>query len=148
MNQTRSFASGLLGATALTALHQTGRVVLPHPPRMDVLGMRAIVRILHAFGLEPPRGRWLPRLALAGDLVSNTLYYGLIGAGHPGRVWLRGAGLGLAAGLGALLLPKPFTLGSSPSMRTKSTGVATVALYLAGGLATAAALRMFRAKGR
>src|SRR3954454_4333488 len=76
-----ALGSGLVGACALTCVHETGRRVLPHPPRMDVLGMRSVAKVVRAAGGEPPRGQALREAALAGDVAANTLYYALVGAG-------------------------------------------------------------------
>jgi hypothetical protein len=52
---------------------------------------------------------------------------------------MRGALLGLAAGVGAAYLPPRIGLGEQPGQRPPATQIMTVAWYLAGGLAAAAA---------
>ncbi len=42
----KELGSGLAGALALTAVHETARQVIPHAPRMDVIGRRGIDRPL------------------------------------------------------------------------------------------------------
>src|SRR5687768_11547061 len=129
-----SLAAGLAGAAVLTAVHETTRRVTPAAPRMDVLGERAIAKLMRGAGRTPPRGKKLHRLALGGDIVSNSLYYALIGSG--GRdAWVRGAALGLAAGVGAVLLPPVLGLGRAPRGVTARTKAMTVGYYLLGGLA-------------
>ncbi|HVG29598.1 MAG TPA: hypothetical protein VM864_07855 [Pyrinomonadaceae bacterium] len=136
----RSLSSGLVGAVALTAIHETARRALPgEAPRMDVIGMRAIARSLRALDQEPPVP--LHELTLAGDLAANTLYYSLVGVGARRNALLRGALLGAAAGVGAVLLPEPLGLGDQPS-QSGSTKAMTVAWYVAGGLAAAAAFNL------
>lgn len=153
--------SGLSGALALTLLNEGVRQVLPGAPRLDVLGERALSAGLRAAGVRPPRGAALYRWTMAADLASNTLYYTVIGlvrpAGPPaagvrprGRVlvWRRGCLLGLAAGLGAVLLPRPVGLGRQPGSRGLRTPLLTVTWYLTGGLVTAAVDgRLSRAPG-
>jgi predicted cobalt transporter CbtA len=95
--------------------------------------MRAVAKTLKGIGDEPPCGRQLYRWTLAGDVISNGLYYSLVGVGDPAGVWRRGAVLGLAGGIGAVVLPKLLGLGSSPSARTPATAAMTIAWYLAGG---------------
>src|SRR5215218_2310300 len=108
-----ALAAGAAGALALTAVHQLARRRVPYAPRMDVLGMRAIARGAHCAGRRPPTGRALYRATLAGDLISNTAYYSVVALG--GRHALRaGAGLGIAAGVGALVLPPLIGLGNPP----------------------------------
>src|SRR5512140_291328 len=96
----KALVAGGAGAVALTAAHETGRRTIRNAPRMDVLGMRAIERWLPKIGIEPPDRRTIHPMSLAGDLVSNSAYYALIGSGDG--AWWRGLGLGVAAGLGAL----------------------------------------------
>jgi hypothetical protein len=111
---------------------------------MEVMGERAVVKVLHAADREPPRGRALYRWSMAGDLLSNTLYYSLVGIGFPQRAWLGGTLLGLGAGLGAVTLPRALGLGRQPSARSPLTQALTVAWYTLGGLATAGTFRALR----
>ncbi|HYN85954.1 MAG TPA: hypothetical protein VER32_11925 [Pyrinomonadaceae bacterium] len=154
MGLLRALGGGLVGACALTLLHEAGRRVIPNAPRMDILGMRAIKKSLRAVGEEdPPVDVELHDLALLGDLLTNSAYYALVGAGDRRGAWRRGALLGLAAGVGAVTLPGPLGLGRSPSQRTPQTEAMTIALYLVGGLAAAAAYEAFgedetRSRGR
>lgn len=137
----RALLSGAVGATVLTALHQTARALTDDAPRMDLLGMRALARTFRASGEEPPPRDTLYDLTLAGDLVANSLYYSLVGDGDRDEVWGRGALLGLAAGVGTVVLPPLLGLGGAPSRRTPATAAMTVAWYTLGGLAAAAAAR-------
>jgi len=133
----KALGSGLAGAVALTLIHETARRVAPQSaPRMDVLGMRAIAKAARAVGDEPPVP--LHEAALVGDLVSNSVYYSLVGAGRREDALRNGALLGLAAGLGALFLPGPLGLGRQPT-DAPATQAMTVAWYVAGGLAAGAA---------
>jgi hypothetical protein len=136
---TTALLSGLAGAAALTVLHETVRRVRRDAPRMDTLGRRAIASGLDAAGLEVPPGDQLQAVALGGDILANTLYYSLACPGTPSLA--RGAALGAAAGLGALVLAPLMGLGSRPSSRTSRTAAMTVAWYTAGGLAASAVHR-------
>jgi hypothetical protein len=134
---TTALLSGLAGAAALNILHETVRRIRPgDAPRMDTLGRRAIASGLEAAGLERPPEDRLQAAALGGDLASNTLYYALAAMGEPS--FARGAALGAAAGIGAVVLPPFLGLGSRPASRTPQTAAMTVAWYLVGGLAAAA----------
>jgi hypothetical protein len=133
-----ALAAGAAGATVLTLAHEAARRVVPNAPRMDVLGRRAIAAGARAVGAEPPSGSQLQGVALAGDLVSNTAYYSLVGLGRADGAVARGGLLGLAAGLGALFLPGPLGLGTGPSRRTRQTAAMTVAWYTLGGLVAGA----------
>ncbi|HEY1012794.1 MAG TPA: hypothetical protein VGE07_08840 [Herpetosiphonaceae bacterium] len=141
MGLIKSLASGLIGSAALTAVHETARRTLPHAPRMDVIGMRALARALKGAGQRPPDRDTLFNLTLAGDVVSNGAYYSLVNLGRPEGRWWRGGALGLLAGLGSALLPEPLGLGEQTGQRRPWTQILTVAWYLIGGLAAAAAAR-------
>lgn len=141
MSLSRALGSGLAGAIALTLLHESARRMIPEAPRMDLLGMRAIARTLRAADQEPPPPDQLHPMSLAADLLSNSLYYSLIGAVGGHFVWLWGALLGLLAGIGGVVLPPLLGLGSKPSARTPATALMTVAWYTVGGLIAAAAYR-------
>lgn len=132
-----ALVSGLAGAAALTILHETVRRVRHDAPRMDTLGRRAIAKTLEATGIEAPPEGQLQAVALGGDIVANTLYYSLACLGKPS--FARGAVLGAAAGLGALVLAPLMGLGSRPGARTPQTAAMTVAWYTVGGLAASAA---------
>lgn len=148
MKTLEALASGAAGACALTAVHEAARRAVPHAPRMDVLGMRSIAALMRAAGAEPPKGDGtLHRASLAGDLVSNTAYYALVGLGPARTACGRGLLLGLLAGVGAVALPGPLGLGSAPSSRTAATALMTVAWYAAGGLAAGCAYQALAGEG-
>ncbi|CAN5733657.1 hypothetical protein BH24ACI4_BH24ACI4_08640 [soil metagenome] len=133
-----SLTAGLCGAAALTAIHQLATRVTDNAPRMDVLGERAISRGLEAAGEGVPPQPVLHRWALVGDLLANSAYYSLVAAGDPAHYWRRGAALGLAAGAGALVLPRPMGLGDPPKSDSFANKIMTVSWYLLGGLVAAA----------
>lgn len=138
-NVMRALGGGTVGAIALTALHELTRRTVPHAPRMDVIGMRALSKTVRALGRRPARGDRLYRQTLLGDLAANALYYSLAAAGR--RSPRRGLLLGAAAGLGAAALPPLLGLGRSPGSKWPATPLMTLALYTAGGLAAGAAGR-------
>ena len=128
-----SLVSGVAGAAALTAVHQAARALTGSAPRMDVVGMRALTGGSKELDADAPRThKGLYRAALASDLICNSAYYSLA------TTWTRGAVMGLAAGLGALLLPQRIGLGAPPKSDLLSNQVMTVAWYTLGGLAAAA----------
>ena len=133
-----SLAAGLAGAAVLTAVHETTRRLTPDAPRMDVLGERAISKMMRAAGATPPRGGRLHNLALGGDLASNSLYYSLVGSRGGRNAFVRGGLLGLLAGVGAVVLPPYLGLGRAPRGLSPRVKAMTVAYYTLGGLAAAA----------
>ena len=133
----KALGSGLVGAFALTLVHETTRRFVDDAPRMDVVGMRAITKTLRAVDINPPVP--LHETALVGELVSNSLYYGLVGLGDAEDGLRNGAALGLAAGLAAVYLPEQLGLGRQPAKNSAETNLLTIAFYLLGGIAAGAA---------
>jgi len=131
----RSLGAGLVGAVALILLDEATRRLRSRAPRIEVATERALRRGLARLGIRPRRAT-LRRLALGADFLSSSVYYALVRRGRP---WRRGALLGTAAGLVAMNAKRRF--GRGISRRTKAM---TVGYYLAGGLAAAAASRLFR----
>jgi hypothetical protein len=136
--------SGAVGAGVLTAVHELGRRIRPDAPRMDIVGMRALARSIAGAGAEPPGAQRLHGLTLAGDLVANSLYYAAVPASSRGATWGRAVILGLAAGIGALVVPRPLGLGDPPRSGELANQVMTVAWYVAGAVAAALAADAMR----
>lgn len=134
MKATSALAGGLAGACALTVIHEIMKRVDPEAPRMDLLGMDAIAKTLRNTDEPVPENDNLYNIALAGDIASNTLFYSLAGIGNRKSALLRGAALGLAAGVGAVTLPGPLGLIEEASNRTNKTKALTVGMYMLGGL--------------
>ena len=134
MSGARSLASGIAGALALTAIHEVGRRRIASAPRMDEVAMRLLRKVLPGEHRDPKR---LHQLALAGDLLSNSVYYSVIAAPTRKATWTRAGVLGTAAGLCALFLPKRLGLGAPQNSHRRANQVMTVGWYLAGALATA-----------
>ena len=145
---TLSLLSGAAGASALTALHEGLRRSVPAAPRMDVLGRRAIAGMMQAAGAEPLKGNALQSAALGGDLIANSLFYALVAFSTPRRAPAVGTALGLVAGIGAVVLPKPLGLGSKPSARTMTTSLLTIGLYAAGGAVAGLTYQRLARSGR
>lgn len=132
---TAAIVAGAAGAATTTLLHEITRRLVPAAPRVDLLGMQALAKTLHAIGADALEDSALYNLTLVGDLASNTLYFGAIGAVPPTRALQAGAMLGTLAGLGAVVLPGPLGLSTAPTERTNATKAMAVALYTAGGIA-------------
>lgn len=133
-----SVISGIAGAVALTAVHQAAKMMTDAAPRMDVVGMRALARGTGRSGMadeaadvDETRNSGLYKAALAGDLLANSAYYSLA------TTWTRGAAMGIAAGICALVLPQRLGLGEPPNSDLLSNKIMTVAWYVVGGLTAA-----------
>lgn len=150
MNQRLSSAiGGLAGACALTALNEGAKRINKNAPRLDVLGMNAVARLVKGGGLGSTitKGKMMPA-SLAGDLISNSLYFGMAGASSKKQTLLRGALLGLGAGLGALTLAKPLGLDERVVSATPTTKALTVAWYVIGGLVAGAVINMLDGRNK
>src|SRR5215208_1738050 len=128
MKPISALGGGLAGATAITLLHESLKKIVPQAPRIDLLGMNAISRGLKAAGMKTPNENRLFTWALAGDLVSNSLYYSLSGVGRQKNVWIKSSLMGLAAGIAAVALPGPLGLNGKHSNKTTATKLITVGL--------------------
>lgn len=133
-----AIGSGLAGAATTNVLHETTRKKVSKAPRVDLIGMQALAKILHKFGKRPPRHKKLRGWTLAGDILSNAFYYSWIYSKSKKKSWRKSIILGTAAGLGAVWLPGPMHLNKRHTNKTDQTKLMTVGLYLAGALATAA----------
>ncbi len=134
-------SGGLAGAAAVTLIHESVKRLIPQAPRMDLLGMQALRKGLHKAGFASPSGTTLYVAAMAGDLLSNSLYYSMAGIGKEQNIWVRSSLLGLAAGLGAITLPSKMGLNERYSSRTTATQIMTVGLYVTGALVATAVIK-------
>lgn len=134
----KAILAGFAGAAALNILHETVRRFDADAPRVDLLGEEALTHSMNSLNLEPPKGNNLYAATLAGDVISNCIYYSAIGMAGSKNIYLKGAVAGLTAGLGAIKLPDQMGLDDEPVTKTDKTKVLTVAWYLIGGLVTAA----------
>lgn len=139
-----SIVGGLAGAVALNILHQVVKSIDHDAPRADLVGEEALTKGMVSMGLTPPTGNALFAATLVGDVISNAIYYSAIGMGNKKYLLLRGAGIGLSAGIGALTLTEPMGLSDAPVTRTDKTKLMTVAWYTIGGLVAAAVMKAMR----
>jgi hypothetical protein len=137
---------GVAGAAALTIIHETVKKAVPKAPRLDLLGMNAVAKGLRVIGARSPQERSLYGWSLTGDLLSNALFYSFAGIGKKENALTKGALLGLAAGLGAVLVPKPLGLPQRHTSKSVPTQLMTVSLYVIGGLVAAGVMKFLDRK--
>jgi hypothetical protein len=142
MKTIASLGGGLAGACAVTLIHESVKKIVPKAPRLDLLGMNAISKGLNAAGIKTPTGNKLYTLALAGDILSNSIYYALAGTGKEKNIWVKSSMLGLAAGIAAVALPAPLGLEEKHSSRTTETRLMTIGLYVAGALVATGIMKL------
>lgn len=135
--KTNAFVAGTAGAATLTLAHEALRQLVKHPPRMDLLGMSALSRILRSFGVKPPRGAKLRGYTMLADIVANAVYFAPIAASRRFTV-RKGALLGGVAGLGAVVLTPMLGLPKRHRGIDARGQLLTIGLYVAGGIAAAA----------
>lgn len=128
--------SGVVGAAALTGLHEAGRHLASDAPRMDVLGKRALRKLT---GRRP--SYWQN---VAADVLTNAAYYGAFLLGDVKRPFSRTLTAGVLAGAGALLVPQHIGLGRAPRSRKPANRIMTVAWYAIGALVAATVYRTLK----
>lgn len=144
MNKVKALAGGLAGAGALTVVHEVTRKLHPDAPRMDLLAKNGLAKMVRrTSGIVPSEGK-LFGVSLAGDLVSNAIYYSLAGTGSKRSVWIKGALLGLAAGIGAVAVPQQMGMSNKYSNDSNEKRGLTIAFYVLGGLVAAATINLLR----
>ncbi len=145
MKLTTALAGGLAGAITLNLIHETYRKIDKDAPKIHLIGEEALVKMLKAAHLPQPNGKEeLYRWTMAGDILSNAVYYSLIGAGKRKSLLKRGLVLGLTAGVVTVFMPKKMGLNNAPSDRTTETKVLTVLWYTLGGLAAVGVMKAFK----
>lgn len=141
MNKLKNLLAGLGGAVALNILHESLKYKTDYMPRIDLLGAEALQKSLHFFGTGINDEDTLYNATLAGDIISNTLYYSLIGTGSRKHVWTRAMVYGLSAGIGAITLPEYLGLDPEPVTKSQKTKALTIAYYLAGAIVTGCTIK-------
>jgi hypothetical protein len=142
-----SLVGGLAGAVTVTILHETIRKIDPKAPRMDLVGKKAIGKLMNMAGNQHPSDNQLYATSLAGSIMANTLYYSLAGLGYKSPVSI-GSVLGVAAGAGAVTLPHKLGLNGVHSSDTNKKKWITMGLYLVGGLVAAAVTRRIEKRAK
>lgn len=144
MSRIKNLAAGLAGAIALNVLHESLKEKSQDMPRVDLLGEDALQKTLHYFGAHIQNKENLYQATLAGDIIGNTLYYSLIGAGNSKHLWPKVAIMGLSAGIGAITLPQPMGLDPEPVAKNNRVKTLTIGYYLLGAVVTGLVLTMIK----
>lgn len=141
MGLIKNLTAGLIGSLALNLLHETLRKNETNVPKINLLGEEALNKTRIALGQTPIVDQEeLYKATLKADLVSNAVYYSLIG-GKSKYIWPKAIFYGLSAGIGALKLPKPLGLDSTPVDETDQMKALTIGYYLFGALVTGLVLK-------
>lgn len=130
MKLIKFIATGLAGSTALTGLHQAFKNSF-NTPRVDLLGKQAVEKMLGSKAAKYSNVK-LYWSTLAGDIISNSLCYGIIAkAKNP---VLTGTLVGTLYGTGTLLLPDVLGLNKGYVRSSGKKASMTVCYYAFGGL--------------
>jgi hypothetical protein len=136
-----NFIGGLAGAATLTILNETFKRFDPEAPRLDCVGEEGMNKLMEKAGADPLEGDALYVATLTGDLLSNAVYYSLIGKGKRKFLLARGILYGLGAGIGNLEVARRMNIDDAPLTRSEKTRFMTVGYYLVGGIMTALAIK-------
>lgn len=147
MKATTALAGGLAGAVTLNLVHELYRQIDPDAPKVHLIGEEALVKMLKTANLPVPfQEKELYKWTLAGDILSNTLYYSLVGASKKKNLIKNGLILGFTAGVGAVFMPEKLGLDDAPVARTTETKLLTVLWYTLGGLTSGWVMKVLRKK--
>lgn len=141
MGLIKNLTAGFIGSLALNLLHETLRKNETNVPKINLLGAEALNKTLINIG-QPAitDDEELYKATLKADLISNTMFYSLIG-GKSKLIWPKAIILGLSAGIGAVKFPKPLGLNPEPTNKTEQVKALTVGYYLFGALITGLVLK-------
>jgi len=126
----KKILAGLGGAIALNLLHETIRKNFDNVPQINKVGEEALSKALAKADMKITDQDQLYAATLAGDVISNGLYYATTATTDFNIA------SGLAAGLGAVMLPQKMGLDDSPVAETSQKKMMTVAYYLFGAVVT------------
>lgn len=121
--------AGLGGAVALNILHETVRKNFDNVPEVNKLGEEALDKSLEKADIHLNEDQ-LYGATLAGDIVSNALYYSALATNKAGII------SGIVGGIGAVELPKYLGLNDKPVAETTQKKIITVAYYAFGAAVT------------
>ncbi|MDQ1096447.1 MULTISPECIES: hypothetical protein [Chryseobacterium] len=126
----KKILAGLGGAIALNLLHETIRKNFNNVPEVNKVGEEALNKALDKADMKITNHDQLYAATLAGDVISNGIYYATTATSGFNIA------SGLLAGIGAVALPKKMGLDDTPVAETTEKKVMTVAYYLFGAVVT------------
>ena len=120
----KKIIAGLGGSIALNLLHEAIRKNFDNVPQINKVGEEALNKALDKVDAKITDQDKLYAATLAGDVISNGIYYATTAT--------TGFNIasGVAMGLGAVILPQKMGLDDAPVAETTQKKVMTVAYYL------------------
>jgi len=126
----KKMLAGLGGAIALNLLHEVVRNNFSNVPEVNKVGEEALNKALDTVDMKITNHDQLYAATLAGDVVSNAVYYATTATSGFNIA------SGITAGLGAVMLPKKMGLDDAPVAETTQKKLLTVGYYLFGAVVT------------
>ena len=126
----KKILAGLGGALALNILHETVRNNFSNVPEVNKVGEEALNKALETVDMKITNNDQLYAATLAGDVVSNAVYYATTATSGFNIA------SGISAGIGAVVLPKKMGLDDMPVAETTQKKLLTVGYYLFGAVVT------------
>jgi hypothetical protein len=140
----KGLGPGLLAAATVGALQLLTRKLMQNGPRIDELGERMFEAAFERIGRRPPRAASRAMSWALGNVGSDTLLFALVATGQPRRPFVRGALVGAATGVAAVVLPSRLGLPARLTAKDWRTGLTTFGFYLAAGLSAAGVVHLGR----
>lgn len=126
----KKILAGLGGAIALNLLHEIVRNNFDNVPEVNKVGEEALNKSLETVDMKITDKDQLYAATLAGDVISNGIYYAATATSAFNLV------SGVAAGVGAVMLPEKMGLDDSPVAGSTQKKLMTVGYYLFGAVVT------------
>lgn len=126
----KKILAGLGGAIALNLLHEIVRNNFDNVPEVNKIGEEALNKSLETVDMKITDKDQLYAATLAGDVISNGIYYAATATSGFNLV------SGVAAGVGAVMLPEKMGLDDSPVAGSTQKKLMTVGYYLFGAVVT------------
>lgn len=139
MKIANALEGGLTGATTIAVLTDTLKRMNGHSTHLNLFDRKQLRKRFKKTGSKKPLQATKQYTRLAGDLLASTTFFGLSSLGKKKNTLLRGAALGMAAGLGSVLLTgdsKNSEQGNGKRLEDDAllTKVLEVSLYTIGGM--------------
>lgn len=134
MSTRPAFMEQFANESLLSILQKIVRMIDRTAPRLDEVGKHNIAKLADKADMNVPEQDMNYLINTASEKVSDKLVT-LFGHSPEDNILLKGAALGLTAGVGAVLLPghhQMFEVGNTDNTKNK---LLTIGVYILGGIA-------------
>ena len=136
MPNTPAFLKQFENQSLLAIIQKIVRMIDGKAPRIDELGKHHIAKLADKADMNVPEQDILELIDTTSEKIGDKIA-ALLGKSDGDNLILKGAAMGLTAGVGVVLLPghhEYFEVGRADTTRNK---LITVGIYMAGGIAAA-----------